>query len=161
MARNDAVIPFWTLVIAVVLGWAAYEDGNRITVLSGNHAATALSVGQVGLVTFALVFAVYGMMGLVSVWLEGVELRPGRSTPEVGVGPMVAGMLVALFLAAASGLFVQDIRQSLQTEQIRALNEGVIFGAMALLSALLLIVYKEYMVGEEAVAEDEHSEVPW
>ncbi len=161
MARNDALIPVWTLVIAAVLGWAAYQDGNRITALLGGHAAGALSVGQIGLVTFGLVFAVYGMMGLVSSWLEGVELRPGRYTPEVGVGPMVAGMLLALFLAAASGLFVKDIRQTLQTEQVRTLNEGVIFGAMALLSALLIIVYKQYMVGEEAIAEDEHSEVPW
>jgi len=161
MARNDAVMPLWALVIAAVLGWAAYQDGNRMTVLAGGHAPAALSVGQIGLVTFGLVFAIYGMMGLVSVWLEVVELRPGRYMPEVGVGPMIAGMLLALFLAAASGLFVQDIRQSLQTEQIRALNEGVIFGAMSLLTGLLIIVYKEYMVGEEAIAEDEHSEVPW
>jgi len=161
MARNDAVIPFWTLVIALVLGWAAYLDGNRITVLSGGNTPAALSVGQTGLVTFSLVFAVYGMIGLVSVWLEGVELRPGRHTPEVGVGPVVAGMLLALLLAAASGLFVQDIRRSLQTGQVHAGNEGMIFGAMALLSALLIVVSKEYMVGEEAIAEDEHSEVPW
>jgi hypothetical protein len=67
MARNDAVIPIWTLVIAAVLGWAAYQDGHHLTVLSGGHAPAALSVGQVGLVTFGLVFAVYGMMGLTRV----------------------------------------------------------------------------------------------
>jgi len=161
MARNDAVIPIWALVIAAVLGWAAYEDGQRMTVLAGGHAPIALSVGQTGLVTFGLVFAVYGLMGLISVWLEGVEMRPGRAVPEVGVGPMVAGIVVALCLAAASGLFAQDIRQTLQTEHVRALNEGVIFGAMALLSTLLIVIYKEYMVGEEAIAEDIHSEVPW
>jgi len=161
MARNDALIPFWALVIAVALGWAAYLDGSRVAVLSGGTGPAALSVGQIGLATFSLVLAVYGMMGLVSVWLEGVELRPGRHTPEVGVGPVAAAILLAFLLAAASGLFVQDIRRSLQTDQIHALNEGVIFGAMALLSALLIIVYKEYMVGEEAIAEDEHSEVPW
>lgn len=161
MARNDALIPFWALVIALVLGWAAYLDGSRVAVLSGGNAPAALSVGQIGLVTFSLVFAVYGMIGLVSVWLEGTELRPGRHTPEPGGGPLVAGTLLALLLAAASGMFVHDIRRSLQTAEVHAASEGMIFGAMALLSALLIIVYKKYVVGEEAIAEDEHSEVPW
>jgi hypothetical protein len=161
MYRNDALIPFWALVIALVLGWAAYLDSGRVAILSSGRGPAVLSVGQIGLVAFGLVFAVYGMIGLVSVWLEGVELRPGRHTPKPGGGPVVVGVLLALLLAAASGLFVHDILESLQTLQVHPASEGMIFGVMALLSAALIVVYRKYVVGEEAIAEDEHSEVPW
>jgi hypothetical protein len=157
MDRNDALFPFWGLVIAGALGWAAYLDG-RYLIATGPE---ALSVGQVGLVAFGLAFGVYGLTGLFSVWLEGTEPRPSRRLPDPGRGALAAGVTLALVLVAVSGLFVRDTLRSLETERIHSAREGFLFGAMALLSALLLVVYKKYAVGEEVITEDEHSEVPW
>lgn len=161
MYRNDPLLPCLALVIALILGWAAYWDGHRMAVLLVGRPPQALSVGQIGLVTFALVFVVYGMIGLLSVWLDGTDLQPGRHVPKPRRGMLVMGMALALALSAASGLFVRDILNSLETGRVHPGGEGATFGAMALLSALLLAFYKKYVVGEDVIAEDEHSEVPW
>lgn len=159
MYRNDRVIPFFTLVFAAALFLMSYLDGRHITALSGGK-PQPLSVGQIGLISLGLVFLVYGIIGFISVWLEGRELRPGVHKARPGKAQWV-GMALSVLAVALSGLFVQAIVHSLKTQENHPGAEGIIFGAISLTVAGLLMVYKHYYQDDEVHVESEDSEVPW
>jgi len=158
MYRNDRVVPFFTLLFAAALFLMSYLDGRHITALAGKP--EPLSVGQIGLISFGLVLVVYGIIGYISVWLEGEELRPGVHKARPGAAQWV-GMALSALAVALSGLFVQAIVHSLRTQQNHPAAEGIIFGAISLTVAGLLMVYKHYYQDDEVHVESEDSEVPW
>ena len=159
MYRNDRVIPFFTLVLAAALFFMSYLDGRYITALSGGK-PQPLSVGQIGLISLGVVFLIYGVIGFISVWLEGSELRPGVHRARPGRAQWV-GMALSVLAVALSGLFVQAIVHSLRTQQNHPAAEGIIFAAISLCVAGLLMVYKHYYQDDEVHIESEDSEVPW
>jgi hypothetical protein len=160
MYRNDTVIPWFAILFAVALFWMSYLNGQHIAELAG-HTPEELSVGQIGLMAFGAVLFIYGFMGLLSNWLEGEELRPIRHFPEPSTAPMVAGIILVLLLTAMGGFYVRLLIYSAQTGHNPTHLQGGLFAAMALVIALLLATYKKFYEREEAVTEDEHSEVPW
>jgi len=159
MYRNDRVIPFFTLVFAAALFFMSYLDGRYITALSGGK-SQPLSVGQIGLISLGVVFLIYGVIGFISVWLEGSELRPGVHKARPGHAQWV-GMVLSALAVALSGLFVQAIVHSLRTQQNHPAAEGIIFAAISLCVAGLLMLYKHYYQDDEVHIESEDSEVPW
>ena len=159
MYRNDRVIPFFTLVFAAALFFMSYLDGRYITALSGGK-PQPLSVGQIGLISLGVVFLIYGVIGFISVWLEGSELRPGVHKARPGRAQWV-GMVLSALAVALSGLFVQAIVHSLRTQQNHPAAEGIIFAAISLCVAGLLMLYKNYYQDDEVHIESEDSEVPW
>lgn len=159
MYRNDRVIPFFTLLFAAALFFMAYMDGRHITALSGGK-PQPLSVGQIGLITFGLVLLAYGLIGFISVWLEGLELRPGIHLARPGRGQWV-GIVLSVLAVALSGLFVQGIVHSLRTQQTDPALEGTIFAAISACVAGLLMLYKHDYQDDEVHVESEDSEVPW
>jgi hypothetical protein len=159
MYRNDRVIPFFTLVFAAALFFMSYLDGRYITALSGGK-PQPLSVGQIGLISLGVVFLIYGVIGFISVWLEGSELRPGVHKARPGRAQWV-GMVLSVLAVALSGLFVQAIVHSLRTQQTHPAAEGIIFAAISLCVAGLLMLYKNYYQDDEVHIESEDSEVPW
>src|SRR5689334_7513884 len=57
---------------------------------------------ELGLVAGALTLAVYGLQGLISIAVEGIELTPGRRAPML-TGPLSAAIVlcsIALFAVA-------------------------------------------------------------
>ncbi len=159
MYRNDRVIPFFTLLFAVALFFMSYLDGRYITAVSGGK-PQPLSVGQIGLISIGMVFLIYALIGFVSVWLEGPELRPGVHRARPGRAQWV-GIALSVLAVALSGLFVQGIVNSLRTQQTHPAVEGVIFAAISVCVAGLLMVYKHYYQDDEVHVESEDSEVPW
>jgi len=159
MYRNDRVIPFFTLVFAAALFFMSYLDGRYITALSGGK-PQPLSVGQIGLISLGVVFLIYGVIGFISVWLEGSELRPGVHKARPGRAQWV-GMVLSALAVALSGLFVQAIVHSLRTQQNHPAAESIIFAAISLCVAGLLMLYKNYYQDDEVHIESEDSEVPW
>ena len=162
MYRNDTIGPFFALLFSVALYLATYLDSKHIAALHGGKPPhEALSEGQIGLVAFATLFLIYALIGFFSVWLEGVELRPGRHVPNPGAAAVLAAVLLAVIEAALGGFFVRLMIHHLTVEPVSAAAEGAVFGAMMLVGALLLAIYKKYYLGDEVLIEDEHSEVPW
>lgn len=155
MDRNDPLVPYYALVLAA----AAY----LATWLYGRHlgAQPALSVGQIGLMAFGTLLLVYGAIGLVSVWFEGRELRPGRRVPSRGVVPTFVGFVLATGAAVLSGMFVRVIAHGLATETSTPRVEGVVAGGLFLCAAALLVLYKKYFVEDEVTTDAYDSEVPW
>ena len=159
MYRNDRVIPFFTILFAVALFFLAYLDGRHITALEGG-VPQPLSVGQIGLVSLGIVLLTYGLIGYVSVWLEGRELRPGTHKARPGNAQWV-GMALSALAVALSGLFVQAIVHALRTQENHPAVEGAIFAGISLTVAALLALYKHYYQDDEVGVESEDSEVPW
>jgi hypothetical protein len=160
MYRNDRVFPSFALLLSIVLFAVAYFDGRHIAALKG-HPIEKLSSGMVGLVAFGFVLLVFGVIGLLVVWLEGEEPRPIVRRAAPGPWAFAAVILAALALVASSGIFVQAILWSQSTRQNLPLQEGVLFGIVALLVATVLALYKRYFQDEEVKTESMDSEVPW
>ncbi len=160
MYRNDTVIPFFALLFAVALYFATYLDAQHLAALHGGP-REELSEGQIGLLAFGTLFLIYGLIGYFSAWLEGVELRPGRHVPEPGAAVTLVAVLLAVVEAGLSGFFVRLLLDHLSGKPISSAAEGITFGAMMLVGAVLLALYKKFYLGDEVLIEDEHSEVPW
>ncbi len=112
---------------------------------------------QVALIVWGFVLALYGVQGLLSVWLEGQELRPGEknSAPE----PMGAVIVMALLAGAVLLCAVQFVR-SLQYQpdpQRLALYGALLFWGLA----AMLVLYRRYFIGDEVVVGDRDDGVPW
>lgn len=159
MYRNDPILPTFSLILALGLFYAAYLDGLHIARLLG-HTPEELSVGQIGLMAFGAVLLLYGLMGLISYWLEGLELRPGRHFPTPSTAPVAAGVILVLLLTALSGFFVRLIVYSAQTGHNPTWLQGLVFGGMSLVVAFLGI-YRRFFGREEVITEEEKSGFPW
>ncbi|MER3444841.1 MAG: cytochrome C [Meiothermus sp.] len=163
MYRNDTVVPAFAIIFAIALFYMAYLVTQRVAALSG-HTPAELTVGQIGLMAFGAVLFMYGFIGLLSNWLEGTELRPGKHEPEASSVPVVAGVILSLALAAASGLFVRTLVLAANKEAEfppPTWLQGGLFAAMMLIIALLIAIYKKFFMTEEVLAEDEKGEFPW
>jgi hypothetical protein len=159
--RNDPVVPVFSLIPSAALFLATYLDGQHIAALGTYAYPGALTEGQIGLMSFAGLFFLYGFIGLISTWLEGTEIYPGKRDPEPSSLPVVAGVILSLLLTAVSGFFVRTLAYS-SIHKIRPdALEGGLFAAMMLLIAILLALYRKFFMTEEVLAEDEHSDFPW
>lgn len=159
MYRNDPVVPVFALLLSLGLFFTAYLDFVHITQLEG-HAPPEFSVGMIGLVSLGVVFLLYAMIGLVSVWLEGYELRPAKRRAHPGRTMWILAVLVFV-VVALSGLFAQMILYSQRTQKTQPTVEGILFGLIAIAVGVVLALYKRYYQDEDVRAESEDSEVPW
>lgn len=163
MYRNDTVVPYFALVFSAALFLMAYLN-NQMRVVHEAGVVPHLTVGNIGLIAFAIVLFVYGFIGLMSNWLEGSELRPGKHEPEPSSLPMVAGVVLAILLVVLSGFFVRTLIFANNPEigyyNATTLQAGV-FAAMMLTLALLIAIYKKFFMQEEILAEDEKGDFPW
>ncbi len=144
--RNSPRLPSVALVVSLLLGgtvWLVHGDG-------------PLSELELGGVAWAIGLAIFGLQGLLSVLVEGEELRPGRVAPRL-TDPLSIGIVVfslALF-ATAVGL-----AYGLTTDW-SAGAIGALAGAGCLALAFLLVFYKEGFVGDEAGFDERDDGVPW
>lgn len=126
-----------------------------------------IQLPEIWLLSFIIILVTYGVIGLYSMWAEGLELRPGvhkvRATPVATLGIVTSIVLTAVF----SYLFVRQMNVDYQGW---AANEPVtpnvtgegFYAAMILLSlAATLALYKKYFMDGEALVEDASGEFPW
>lgn len=152
----------------------AFSDADDFMTYHESHRATAqidflgaaagqrkipehLAEYQIGLLAWILVLAVYGVIGLVSVWLEGVEPVPEVVEPRAGPGALVALALFSLAALVASVVFIWQV----------VLGKGTVStlgasGALWMWSlAVAVAVYRRYFVSQEIIQQDRDEEVPW
>jgi hypothetical protein len=163
MYRNDRVIPAFALLFSAALFFMTYLN-TQTRVIKEADVVPHLTVGSIGLMAFAIVLFIYGFIGLMSNWLEGSELHLGKHAVEPSTLPVVAGVVLTLLLVAVAGVFVRTLVFANNPEiayyNNTALQAGL-FGAMMLILALLLGIYKKFFQDEEVLAEDEKGEFPW
>ena len=145
---NSPRLPLWSLILAVVLAAA--------TVAFARGDLEPLSELQLGALAGAITFAVFGVQGLISVGLEGQELRPGVTPPHLTDQLSQAILVVSLLLFVDSVVLGFGIVNGWNTTFV-----GVAAGLGCLLLAALLIFYKEAFVGNEARFDEREDGIPW
>lgn len=150
--RNSPVLPYVSIGVAALLGLAtliSYFSRTRGDVF-------ALSELEIGMVAVAFTLLIFAAEGLISVLLEGRELRPGRARPRL-TNPLSLGIVVfALLLFAIAIALGIGLINDWDPEII-----GLLAGAGCMDLALLLVFYKEAFVGDEAHFDHRDDGVPW
>ncbi len=116
-----------------------------------------LKAYQIGLVAWTFLLALFGIQGLITVYLEGQATEPHRG--EAREGSPWAVLLLAMLLAvelAFSVLFARGLYGGAPSELL-ALYGGAIFFALA----AMLIVYRRCFVRDEVIAEEREDDFPW
>jgi hypothetical protein len=146
---NSPRLPVVTLILASLLAIAAaavIDPGQSLP----------LSELQLGAVGGALTLGVFGIQGLISVGLEGRQLRPGMAPPHLTNPLSAAIVIVSILLFADALLLGSGIVIGWGTVAL-----GVAAGAGCLFLATLLVFYKEAFLGDEARFDDREDGVPW
>jgi hypothetical protein len=146
---NSPRLPVVALILASLLAIAA------VAVIDPGQ-PLALSELQLGAVGGALTLGVFGIQGLLSVGLEGRQLRPGASPPHLTNLLSAAIVLGSLLLFADALLLGYGIVIGWGTVAL-----GVAAGMGCVFLAALLVFYKEAFLGDEARFDDREDGVPW
>jgi hypothetical protein len=146
---NSPRLPAVALILASLLAIAAAAaiDPDR---------PLPLSELQLGAVAGALTLGVFGIQGLISVMLEGRELRPGMAPPHLTNPLSAAIVIVSILLFGDALLLGYGIVIGWGTAAL-----GVAAGAGCVFLATLLVCYKEAFLGDEARFDDREDGVPW
>ena len=149
--RNSPGLPISALVAAAAL--VAVLGLGRLT---RSDPAAPLSELEIGLAAWAFVLGLFGAQGLISILLEGAELRPGLTAPRLsGLLTWAIVGLAAVLLALACLL-----GGAILTGQPVSVV-GLTAAAGCLVLALLLVAYKEAFVGDEARLDTRKDGIPW
>jgi hypothetical protein len=145
---NSPRLPVISLILASLLAIAAaaIDPGQPLP----------LSELQLGAVGGALTLAVFAIQGLISVLLEGRELRPGMVPPHLTNPLSAAIVIVSILLFGDALLLGYGIVNGWGTAAL-----GVAAGAGCVFLATLLVCYKEAFLGDEARFDDREDGVPW
>lgn len=126
-----------------------------------------IQLPHIWLLTFMMVLLTYGLIGLYSVWAEGLELHPGihkvRATPLAMLSIATTTVLTVLF----SVLFIRQMNIDYQgwaaktpvTPNVTA--EGLYAALIVLSLAASVALYKKFFMDGEVLVEDASGEFPW
>jgi hypothetical protein len=144
---NSLRLPLAALALALVFAAAVALTG---------PAGGTLSELQIGLVAWAVSLGVFGLQGLLSVAVDGRELRPGRTSPRLTDVLSVAIAGSSVLLLAAAGLLAAGIGANMSVQTI-----GLAAGLGCLILAVQLVFYKEAFLGAEAALDRRDDGLPW
>jgi hypothetical protein len=149
---NSPKLPIVAIVVAVLCALVVLAQ----LVASPPEGIFHLSEIQIGLAAAALTLAIFGVQGLISVALEGRQLRLGRIPPRL-TNPLTVGIVaLVIVVVAASWWLASGVMWSAPPGAVAA-AAGV--GCLAL--AVLLVFYKEGFVGDEVGLDRRDDGVPW
>lgn len=126
-----------------------------------------LKLIEIFLATFVMVLLTYGLIGLYSVWAEGLELHPGihkvRSTPLATLGIITTMALTVLFSVLFVRQMVTDFAGWGAKEPVapNVTAEGFYAAMILLMLAASIGLYKKYFMDGEVLVEDASGEFPW
>ena len=126
-----------------------------------------IKLPEIFLATFVMVLLTYGLIGLYSVWAEGLELHPGihkvRSTPLATLGIITSLGLTVMFAVLFVRQMVTDFAGWAAKDPVtpNVTAEGF-YAAMVLLTlGLATGLYKKFFMDGEVLVEDASGEFPW
>lgn len=116
-----------------------------------------LEAYQIALIVWGFVLLLFGVQGLLAVWLEGRELVPGEARPARepwgAVGSMVVLLGLELFFAVR---FVGDLVLNPAPEPLALWGALLFFGLAA-----MLVIYRKYFISDEVIVQERDDGVPW
>ena len=146
--RNSWGLPVAGMIASAILA----------VLVMGQHGFNSdhLSEVELGAVAGALCLFIFGVQGIVSVLIDGEELKPGKRPPHltnkllatmVVLSVLLVVVAIALAYCLAAGWGVGTL--------------GLLAGAGCFLLAALLVGYKEALLGDEARFDQRDDGVPW
>jgi hypothetical protein len=146
---NSPRLPLLSLLAAIAL----FVIAGVTTEPDDPSPLNELGLGAVGI---GLALAVFGIQGLISVALEGRQLRPGITPPHL-TNPLSAGIVIFSVLLFVDSLLLGYAIVSGRGTALIGLAAA--FGCLCL--AVILIFYKEAFLGDEACFDDREDGIPW
>ena len=149
--QNSPGIPLVSLVVAIALVIVT-----AVSVLAGVGRDPSLTELQIGATAWALALGIFGVQGLVSIIVEGRQLLPGNIKPRLNnplSAVIVAASILLFMLAGFTGLAIVSGQSTAAI--------GTAAGAGCLDLGLLLLFYKEAIIGHEAHLDVRQDGVPW
>lgn len=144
--RNSPGLPIFCLVVAAVLA----------LILTGTHERGTLNALELGGVAWVVGLSIFGLQGLISIAVEGEELRPGRTPPHL-TDPLSLGIaILSLAVIAIAALLGYGV-----TSDWEAGTLGGLAGIGCIAIALIAVFYKEGFVGDDASFDQREDGVPW
>lgn len=126
-----------------------------------------IKLPEIFLATFVMVLLTYGLIGLYSVWAEGLELHPGihkvRSTPLATLGIITTLGLTVMFAVLFVRQMVTDFAGWAAKDPVtpNVTAEGFYAAMVLLMLAASVALYKKYFMDGEVLVEDASGEFPW
>ncbi|MBZ9750901.1 cytochrome c [Deinococcus sp. HMF7604] len=126
-----------------------------------------LKLPEIFLATFVMVLLTYGLIGLYSVWAEGLELHPGihkvRATPLATLGILTTLSLTVVFSVLFVRQMVTDFAGWGAKEPVmpNVTAEGFYAAMILLMLAASIGLYKKFFMDGEVLVEDASGEFPW
>lgn len=112
---------------------------------------------QIALIVWGFVIALYGVQGLLSVWLEGQQLQPGeKHSPREPLGAVVVIALLAGLALFFAVQFVRSLQQQPDPQRLALYGALLFFGLAA-----MFVLYRKYFIGDEVITQDRDDGVPW
>ena len=146
--RNTLGLPLVSLAIAAILIVVIL-----LTHGIGDHPLNELEIGGTAA---ALGLIIFGIQGLISVWVEGEELKPGRVPPHL-TDLLSWSIVTVSFVLLLDGI---ALAYGLASDW-SPIALGLLAGAGCLILAFLLVGYKEAFIGDEASFDRRDDGVPW
>lgn len=146
--RNSFALPAVALVITFILAiytiWLATGTPGPLTEL------------QIGLAAATIAIGIFAVQGVLSVIVEGEELRPGRTPARLTDGLSFAIAVLSIVLLVIAATLAYGIADNWSASSI-----GWLAGGGSLAISLLLVFYKEAFLGDEASFDDREDGIPW
>jgi hypothetical protein len=143
---NSPRLPSVAIGVAIVLAlvvWWTHDSG-------------PLNELELGGVAWVIGLLIFGLQGLLSVVVEGEELKPGRVLPRLTGVLSVGIVLFSVGLIGTATTLAYGLTDNWSPEWL-----GVLAGAGCLEVAFLLVFYKEGFLGDEATFDEREDGVPW
>ncbi|HEV2109072.1 MAG TPA: hypothetical protein VGR16_12485 [Thermomicrobiales bacterium] len=151
---NSPKLPYVSIVIALAAAAAAAISYFRRG--GGEEAVFAFNELEIGLVALAVTLLIFAVEGLISVISEGRVLVPGRAPPRL-TNPLSLAIVIASLVLFADAVLVGVGLVSDWDVWIM----GWLAGVGCFLLATLLVFYKEAFVGDEARFDERDDGIPW
>jgi hypothetical protein len=157
LARGDAddFVTYHAQRTALQLDFLAASTGAAPT--SGGIIPAHLEAYEVWQIAWVFALALFGVQGLISVFLEGQELRPGMK--EALSESNVALLLMALLLLAELFIcfkFINDLAGAASVQTLAWETSAGFF-----LLAAMVIVYRRWFLPHEVLVQERRDHVPW
>jgi len=116
-----------------------------------------LEAYEIALIVWLAVLAVYGLQGLISVYLEGRELElEGGHQARASWGSLLLLLGLLAFQIFDAAEFVTSFLGGASSQTLAVYAALGFFGLAA-----MLVVYRRAFISDEAIAQEREDDVPW
>lgn len=116
-----------------------------------------LEAYEIGLVAWVVLLSLFAIQGMISVWLEGRELKVGKPTRA---SEPIAALLLAVLLALLEFIWIVQFVRGLYGGAPPAMI-AIYAALLSFTLAILLLIYRRAFLSAETILQERDDHVPW